>query len=532
MTAVDSSSEDRPENGKVANTRQDPVETELKLLVPADSFEEFRRMAIARLPVRNKGTVRHLESTYYDTADRRLAEAGFSLRVRRSGKRFVQTLKSSSGDGALSRREWETPVDTIAADLTLIPAADIGTVLEGIAPEDLLPIFVTRVRRHALLVDAKDAQIEVAFDTGAIEAGSRREPLSEVELELKQGSTAALYSLGLELTDIGPLRLGTQSKSARGYALTSDVAATAAKAGASDILPGDTVDQAIARILNDCHQQLLGNLDMAASGTMPSAIHQMRVALRRLRSLLWLLQREISAPSLSALDREARQLAQMLGAARNWDVFAGSTVPDMADAALPDIDLSSLIEASLPFRDKARNAASEMLGSLQTTRFLLSLGLCIEQKRWRSEIASESLAVLAEPVGHFSERALCRLERKAIKRGRQFGRLQPEERHRLRLVLKKLRYTAEFFLPLYAERSATAKHLKHLKRLQEALGIDNDIATTRELLHQLMVNTGNADVHRAIGAVIGWHRCKQLDGAKGLNSLWKEFKRQKAFWRS
>ncbi|MFX5602665.1 CYTH domain-containing protein, partial [Acinetobacter baumannii] len=81
----------------------------------------------------NQGTVRRLEAVYYDTPDRLLDRHGLSLRVRRNGKRYLQTLKQRvSGNGTLSRREWEAPVDTIEPDLTRLPIAEIGAPLDGL----------------------------------------------------------------------------------------------------------------------------------------------------------------------------------------------------------------------------------------------------------------------------------------------------------------------------------------------------------------------------------------------------------------
>ena len=106
-----------------------------------------------------------------------------------------------------------------------------------IAVDQLVPIFVTRVRRHAIALDVPDGQIEIAFDDGVIEAGAEQEPVSEIELELKQGRAAALYQFALGLLDVAPLCLETQSKSARGYALALKISPAAVKAGSSNLAP-------------------------------------------------------------------------------------------------------------------------------------------------------------------------------------------------------------------------------------------------------------------------------------------------------
>ena len=273
-----------------------PVEVELKLRASPGSLDRIRTSPVILQDFRNKGTIRRLETTYYDTADHKLFGAGISLRVRRSGKCLVQTIKRVSVDDALTRDEWEAPVQTLAPDLGALPVSEIDGIFDKIAVDQLVPIFVTKVRRHRVTVDVSEGQIEVAFDDGVVEAGSQRKPLCEVELELKQGRAAALYQLGLGLMDISPLCLETQSKSARGYALALGNDPVAVKASSSSLDYQDTVDEGIAKLLSSCQQQILANLSPAENGG--EGVHQLRVALRRLRTALYFLRREFETPSL------------------------------------------------------------------------------------------------------------------------------------------------------------------------------------------------------------------------------------------
>ncbi len=432
-----------------------PVETELKLLAPSGALDQLRTSPVILQSARNKGTVRRLETTYYDTPDHQLFAAGLSLRVRRSGKHFTQTIKCSSVNGALTRQEWEAPVKTLAPDVSVLPTAEIAEVFNQIAVHDLVPIFVTRVRRHTIALDVPDGQIEVAFDDGVIEVGTQREPVSEIELELKQGQAAALYQFGLGLMDVLQLRLGPQSKSDRGYALALDIPPAAVKAGPSSLRGDDSVDEGIAKLLSDCQQHILSNLQPAASGREPEAVHQLRVALRRLHTAFYCLRRQIDAPSLRALDAEAKRFARTLGPARNWDVFTDSTLANLEKANLPDIEFSTLRNASAPLRDQSYQAVLESIADGRTNRFLLSLGLAIEQRSWRNDVASGDLRILTEALTKFASRVLARVERKALKRGQHFRRMTPDARHKLRLTLKKLRYATEFFLPLYSNQVST-----------------------------------------------------------------------------
>ena len=103
------------------------AEIELKLLAPQGSLEKLREVPVILQHARNRGAFRRLETVYYDTAERLLFRHGISLRVRRSGKHFIQTLKFPSDIGLpLTRRQWEAPVDGVTPDLALLPADEVG----------------------------------------------------------------------------------------------------------------------------------------------------------------------------------------------------------------------------------------------------------------------------------------------------------------------------------------------------------------------------------------------------------------------
>ena len=184
-------------------------EVELKLLAPAGALDQLREAPVIARHACDGGEVRQLEAVYYDTADRDLFSHGMSLRVRRDGGRYVQTLKRAPAHGQpFVRGEWETSVDSLGPNLASLPVSEIGAPLDKIAPAALDPIFTTKVRRWTQRLDLSGAVVEVAFDDGSIEAGEHCEPLSEIELELKAGTPRVLYDLGIELLEIASLRLG------------------------------------------------------------------------------------------------------------------------------------------------------------------------------------------------------------------------------------------------------------------------------------------------------------------------------------
>ena len=185
------------------------IERELKLELPATALERLSRLAPSR---------RSLVSVYFDTPERALLRAGASLRLRRDGRKWLQTLKTDTEPqaGLATRAEWEMPVARKALALEAFPGEEIKTAT-GLdlarLRRHLRPLFETRfVRRSGLVALDDGASAEMAVDRGAILAGRRREPISEVELELKAGAPAALLEFATELA----LPLAVESKAEHG----------------------------------------------------------------------------------------------------------------------------------------------------------------------------------------------------------------------------------------------------------------------------------------------------------------------------
>lgn len=525
---LNTASADDSADNSVARSTNAPVEIELKLLAPAGELEPLRTTPIIAQHTRNQGVIRRLEAVYYDTPDRTLFDHGMSLRVRRSGKSYVQTLKVARADRkAFVRQEWETPVDGIEPDLTRLPTSQIGAPLDTIATDALLPVFSTKVRRRVQQLDFRNASIEVAFDDGMIEAGGRQEPLSEVELELTRGDVSALYDLGVQLLDAAPLRVGTLSKPDRGYAMAFDIAPQATKAFPSPVTADHVVDDLIVHYFGACQRQLLANQAAAEDGRDPEGVHQLRVTLRRLRSGCAMFRKAVPSPALDTFTSDAKWLMLKLGPAREWDVFA-SSLGRLERACGPAIEFEALRQAIRPHRLNSYAALRSALADPRYNRFLLSLGHWIERRGWRTDTGAEAQAALSQPAITFAKQSLTRLHRRALKAGAHFRKLDPAARHDLRVSLKTLRYAAEFFLPLYAERAGAKRYLAQLSGLQESLGRDSDNMATGRLLKTIEAN--EPELVRAVGAVIGWYARDHTVVAKTLRRRWHRFKTRPVYW--
>jgi CYTH domain len=196
------------------------AEIELKLLASEGALEKLRDVPVIVQHARNRGTFRRLETVYYDTPERLLFQHGMSLRVRRSGKHFIQTLKLLPNSGQpLMRRQWEAPVDGVSPDLARLPADEVGDPMTTLTNDALVPVFATKVRRHARQLDLPDASVEIVFDEGTIEAGARQEVL--IYAAYGYGGNGITFSF-LAAQLIGDLIAGSTSTLAADFALDRD----------------------------------------------------------------------------------------------------------------------------------------------------------------------------------------------------------------------------------------------------------------------------------------------------------------------
>lgn len=186
-------------------------EIELKFLLDP----EGARAVLDALP--GEPAVKALHATYFDTADHWLLRNGYGLRVRRSGDRRIQTLKSAA-DGDGGRDEWEWPVEADTPDPALI-ATTPAALPPGTA---LVPLFTVTSRRTVLMVEEGGSSIELVIDKGEVRAGHRSEPLMELEIELVSGSPDALRTLAERLAAVATLTPSTVTKAERGYRLLSE----------------------------------------------------------------------------------------------------------------------------------------------------------------------------------------------------------------------------------------------------------------------------------------------------------------------
>ena len=497
------------------------------------------------LPLSGRGEsapkVKDLENVYYDTADLRLRKRGLAFRIRRDGTRFIQTVKTgdTAATAVLSRGEWEAEVPSLEPRPEIVDDPEIRAALGLILPGELRPVFTTRVHREVMEVNGTDSLgrlkvIEAAFDRGEIEAAGAKEALAEIELELLEGPPRALYDLALTLQDIAPTQIETRSKSARGYALATGRKPAWYRAKAVKLSPKMRVDDALAAILEACLRHWTANELAALDGSDPEGVHQMRVGLRRFRSALSVFGDLLPTQQLEWLKTEAKWALGSLGPARDWDVFQSDLLAPLEAERPDDVDLGVLRQAARARQAVAYGQVREAFSDPRYTRFLLRLGGWLEDRSWHcADLTAAQHSALDQPLLSLADTLLAKRHRQVMKRGKGFKRLSTERRHELRIAVKKLRYTTEFFRGLYPAKRSEG-YLTALRDLQESLGHLNDVAVAEHLLADLTQDAGRgrtaARHHQAAGKVIGWYARALLDFEPDMRRTWKSFAASTPFW--
>ena len=478
----------------------------------------------------NAGRQLQLISTYYDTTDRRLRQRGLVLRVRERNGRFVQTVKSDkqADAGALARGEWE---DRIRSPQPTPEARESGRFLTADIADELVPLFRTEVSREAIqLSPTPGTRIEAAIDRGRICVPDRGagEPISEVELELKSGASSALYDLALDLLAVTPLRLEPRSKAERGYRLAGRKSRRrpAPNFEAPELDAGMSGDAALRRIGIACLERVLRN-EALVRRRSAEGVHQMRVAVRWLRAILSAFSPMLPRDQRRWASRELRWLANALGPARNLDVFATTLVARAPPRLIEPGQLKVLSAAVVRRR---RVAYTEAVGAIRSPRYtamMLRLLRWFDTCAWQAEESSEDLR---QPIAILAARVLDRRLEMVKRRSIDFADQYPEQRHRLRIALKKLRYASEALAKLY-DPEKVRPFVRRLKQLQDDLGEISDVRVAHHIVAELS-GPDAAAIVEAGKRLVAWHEEGLEDHEPSLRSRVRELLEMEPFWQA
>ncbi len=500
------------------------VETELKLRIAPSQLARLKRHALLNEHQLDRPVTRRLYNIYFDTPKLELHKSEMALRLRRVGRQWLQTLKGGGSikAGMHQRNEWEVPVSRAVLDFSSPQVAEWGEYLPQSLRKKLQPVFVTDFFRTSRMLDWQGAQIELCMDHGEVRTGQHSAPICELELELKSGEPRQLFELALALLEIVPFELEVVNKAELGYRLLSGSAERPVKGDAPDIAKKDTLASALQTLIWSCLLHLQRNLRGAMNSDDAEYLHQIRVALRRLRVVLRMAEKLCADDQLVALGQEVATLCAALGRTREWDVFIAQTAQPICARMAGHAGLQALLAASERQRDKCYAVLRGAAQARELQCLMLRFAVWMNGSYWQQGEAMPS-------ARDFAARRLHKLARQFAQSGQYLNTLDAARLHSLRILSKKLRYSAEFFATLY-DRQKTRSFLAALSEVQEVLGLINDIAVAHRLLDELAMMPELSAHKEAVVLAKGWIARGLSHQFTALHKTTQRFSKQPSFW--
>lgn len=530
-----------------------PVEVEAKLLVPTTS--DLR--AIARLtqlgphPLQPRGAMR-LYSIYLDTPSLTLARNGVALRLRRQGRHWEATAKwAGYVEGDVHNRPELTVALPRAPELPFLPPpGPLQTQLAAlVAGRPLTPILVSEIHRRLFDVLPSDPATapkpiaELALDRVRLRTPNK-EPLGgdqgavapaghtnlpkpqpeatycEVEIEQRHGKQRDVADLAEWLRRSFNLAPSHESKFARGLALLYGHGFVGS--GTAPVLAYDTVHQGLRHIVARHLQQLRAHDPGARAGEDPEALHDMRVATRRLRAAVRLFAAAMPARSQSALSQELQWLGQLLGQVRDLDVQLAKLDRFITAAPAGFRPPLGYLRAHLDGERTERR--SDMLAGLSGARYFR---LLIRLERFAFGRTQPRDAAAREPIAVAGRRAIKQAFRRLRKCGERIEAMpRPEDLHALRIRAKRLRYLLEFLAELTGKPGR--RLVRRLTALQDLLGSYHDAVVGADVIRVYVEGAGAPIAPAqmvALGALVASEMRLAEQNRADFESTWQRFAR-------
>ena len=429
-------------------------------------------------------------------AARVLRERGLPVRLHLLGE--AGRLR---GDAAEAARRWAGPIEPCSA-LELEPA---GLVVDGLFGAGL----------------SRDLDGEAR---------------ALVELELKGGRRSGLFAFARKLTRAAPVSLSLISKGERGYQLAAGTWGAPVKMTPPTLGTTMSAAEAFTAIAHGCLRQMMLNAPAFDLGQEIEAVHQTRVAIRRLRAALALFRPIIDDAAYPQLSNDLKWLSDHLGDTRDIDVLLTETLEPALVREPGAPGLTELAAFIATRQASSRKVLREAMNSQRGRKLMLDLLLWVEDGAWRRK----AIAAGAEPqsLKDLLDRRLRGSRKKLAALGEHMDTLTEEELHELRIRAKKLRYQAAFFDTLASDGKAARRFnalVNALEQIQESLGAVHDAEATAAFLEdQARTALQQGESHDplmlfAAGRLAGAHPDREALVARAGKALTKALA-TKPFW--
>jgi CHAD domain-containing protein len=418
-----------------------------------------------------------LQAEYYDTDDLRLIRAGITLRRRRGGDDAGWHLKLPVG--ADTRREIRLPLGRGGRQ---VPGELAKLVRVHTRGEPLRPVaqVTTNRQRLVLLGQAGEPLAEVAEDDVSAQALGDSTTVShwhEVEVELTGGSRELLAAADKLLRRSGLRPAGTSAKLER--ALAGQLPEPEHQAPLVSSSPAGQVVLAYLQTYAD----RLKSLDPMVRRDEPDAVHQMRVATRRLRSTLQAFGRIIRRDDTQRLAAELKWLGGVLGDARDAEVLAGHLLAELGE--LPAELVIGPVQARVQghFASAHADARTALLEALDSQRYFALLDE-LDKLTAEPPLTLQAAEPAADVLPAATRRCYRRVRRR-MRRARRAPAGQPTDAalHEARKAAKRARYAGEALAPAIGTKAG--RFAKQMKKIQSVLGDHQDAVIARQVEREL-----------------------------------------------
>ena len=472
------------------------IERETKLSVDS-------RFRLPELPGRPLHP-RVLTSTYYDARDFRLANALITLRRRVERGTSLWQLKLPSEDG---RRELE-----IAGGPKAVPSALRGLLVAHLRGDELAPVATLRTRRTGARVRGSSGPVaDVVLDTVSVLHNRRvASRFRELEIERLNGDDAVVEHLEGTLRAAGAGDHDGRPKLFRALGLpASPYIVPTAEAPIAEHLSVMLGRQVTSLLAHDPGTRLGGEIE---------DLHQMRVATRRLRTVLRVAGPLLDPEWTEPLRAELAWLGELLGPARDLDV---QMVYFREEAATMKSRDRRPLERFIEHLRREREAAQQSLVTeLESPRYM--------------ELVATLLRAASQPPVVASDSTLIDIATRQFKKlQRSINRLGPSpthaEIHRVRIRTKRARYAAELAQSTIGK--PATRFLEQAKAFQDLLGIHQDAVLAEQHIRGLVARTQGVHTAFVAGQMVERQRQRRDAARAALSSEWEKLKKlgKKAF---
>jgi CHAD domain-containing protein len=480
---------------------------ELELRLDPDDAPRLRRLKLLA-PLRSgKSRSRAVKIVWHDSAERALAEQGLALAERRTEWR-LELLRPNS-------HPWPP-----GARAPVLARARTAPELGHALPVSLFPMAALEGRESAVNLVTQQGPISMTLLTGDVRSVVGQQPVNRLWLE---GGTAPVQALALALTSDLCIAVPPISLAAEAFAVATGVTGPPRREGAPELPDGLSIAEAFAHAVGHLSDIIIALApDAAASRLGPEPVHQMRVAVRRLRSAIKVFRRALASSEIADADHGLKVLAAKLAPTRDWDVFVTETAVPVRKAFSPERHLERLLSAAERRRRACHQDLQQYLASAVFRRLGIELACLASQPVSTLPVEAEEPAM---SLRDFAAQMLGKRHGRLAQIDDRLSTLEPAELHTIRLQCKRLRYTAEIFAPMYPGKAAH-RFLRRLSRLQDCLGTLNDSAVAQHLLGEL---PGGSHAF-ATGLVLGFVGARSQKTRGRIDHAWERFHRLEPFW--